>query len=144
AKGHLWARIEPSGQVRVGLDDFARKALGPLTSVTLPQAGKEVRQGDPLFTAERGGERLTFMSPVSGKVASVNGLLGTDPSPIHKSPYDKGWVLRLEPADLAAEIPGLRIGKPVVDWYQEEITRLREAAPNQEKLSGETLQKLFF
>ena len=25
--GHSWARIEPTGQVRVGLDDFARKAL---------------------------------------------------------------------------------------------------------------------
>ena len=26
--GHTWARIEPSGELRAGLDDFARKALG--------------------------------------------------------------------------------------------------------------------
>ncbi len=41
--GHAWARIEASGQVRVGLDDFARKALGKIERVELPANGATVQ-----------------------------------------------------------------------------------------------------
>ncbi|MDR3683708.1 MAG: hypothetical protein P4L11_08265, partial [Geothrix sp.] len=41
------------------------------------------------------------------------------------SPYDRGWVCLLTPSDLATELPSLKIGQPVIDWYQEEILRLR-------------------
>ena len=44
-----------------------------------------------------------------------------------RSPYDRGWVCLLQPAALAAELPFLKIGRPVVDWYQQEIARLRLA-----------------
>jgi hypothetical protein len=31
----------------------------------------------------------------------------------------------MTPSDLAGELPALKIGQPVIDWYQDEITRLR-------------------
>ncbi len=148
AKGHAWARIEPGGQVRIGLDDFARKALGSVSAIKMPDHGREFRQGEPLFTAQRGTEVYTFASPVSGKVVASNENLKGDPGIVIQSPYDRGWVLRLQPTDLAAELPELRIGKPVVEWYQEEISRLRkaiqEASPKADRLQAEELQKLFF
>jgi CheY-like chemotaxis protein len=127
AKGHTWARIEPEGQVRVGIDDFAHKAIGTIGQVVLPEHGKVVKAGDTLFTFKRGLEELSFTAPVSGKVIEGNEGLKVEPGKVGHSPYKEGWVCRLQPTDLTGELPDLRIGKPVVAWYSEEITRLREA-----------------
>lgn len=127
APGHAWARIEPSGTVRVGLDDFARKALGQAGTVTLPEQGREFRQGEPLFSVVRGGDKVSIPAPFSGKVIHLNDALVSNPNRIIESPYDRGWVCQLQPADLASELGTLRIGKPAIDWYQEEIQRFRQS-----------------
>jgi CheY-like chemotaxis protein len=128
AAGHAWARIEASGQVRVGMDDFARKALGTIEHVELPKVGETVRRGEPLFAVRCGDQRAHFSAPLSGRVAQINGTLLDGPSHMSQSPYERGWVCLVQPADLAGELPALRIGQAVVAWYDEEITRLREAA----------------
>jgi CheY-like chemotaxis protein len=124
--GHAWVRIEPEGQVRVGIDDFVRKALGAITQVVLPQRGAEVKQGDPLFTLKGAGGSVSVASPISGKVEHDNGGLSHDVDELLQSPYDRGWICLLAPKDLASELPTLKIGKPVVDWYQDEIARFRQ------------------
>jgi len=147
APGHTWARIEPGGQVRIGIDDFARKALGSITQVQLPEHGREVRQGQPLFTVKQGSNKVQFVAPLSGKVMQNNDSLEGEPQRLIQSPYDRGWVLRIQPSDLAAELPVLQIGKPVIGWYQEEIARLRKAksetTPSKEQLDWSELEKLF-
>lgn len=147
APGHTWARIEPGGQVRIGIDDFARKALGSITQVQLPEHGREVRQGQPFFTVKQGSNKVQFVAPLSGKVMQNNEALEGEPQRLIQSPYDRGWVLRIQPSDLAAELPVLQIGKPVIGWYQEEIARLRkaksEATPSKDQLDWSELEKLF-
>ncbi len=125
--GHAWARIEPGGMLRIGVDDFARKALGAFDRVVLPERGARVRAGEPLFTVERAGRAVRFCAPVAGKVAQINTALLDDPGLPGQSPYERGWVCVLQPDDLSAELSNLRIGKPVVAWYREEIERLRKA-----------------
>jgi CheY-like chemotaxis protein len=125
APGHTWARIEPSGRVRAGLDDFARRALGRLEAMELPAVGEFVKRGDVLFAARRGGASARFRAPVSGKVVDVNALLARRAGQVTESPYDEGWICLLQPSELSAELKHLRIGQAAVDWYQEELTRLR-------------------
>jgi len=146
AKGHTWARIEPGGQVRIGIDDFARKALGVVERVILPAEGQEIHQGEKLFTLKRGEEQIEFTAPVSGRILQGNEALTSEPDRLTQSPYDRGWVVRVEPLDLAAELPSLRIGTPVVAWYQEEIAQFRKAlsaAPSRERLEWHTVKDLF-
>ena len=126
APGHTWTRIEPEGQVRIGIDDFAHKAIGLIGQVLLPAHGQEVTAGQVLFSLKRGLETLTFKAPVSGKVLEANQALATEPGRISQSPYKEGWVCRLQPTDIQPELTQLLIGKPVVAWYGEEITRLRK------------------
>jgi CheY-like chemotaxis protein len=148
ADGHSWARIEPSGQVRIGLDDFARKALGAVDGVEPPQKGVAVKRGDPLFSVRRGGKMVRFTAPVSGQVTQVNAALPSEPGWVTRSPYDRGWVCILQPSNLAAELPSLRIGRPVVDWYQEEIARLLKEGGAADKgnpsVDWRTLEEKFF
>jgi ActR/RegA family two-component response regulator/glycine cleavage system H lipoate-binding protein len=127
APGHTWVRIEPDGHVRVGLDDFANKAMGAVSGLSLPRPGSQVRCGEPLFSCQRGGETLSFLSPVSGQVQDLNGALQADPGRITQSPYKDGWVCRIEPSDLTAQLGAMKIGQPAMAWYGEEIQRLQAA-----------------
>ena len=132
--GHAWVRIEPEGQVRIGIDDFMRKALGTVTEVLLPERGKTVQQGETLFTLKGAEGSVHVASPLSGRIEHDNAGLTSDPGEITHSPYDRGWVCLMKPSDLALELPSLKIGKPVIDWYQDEILRLR--TPNGPQASG--------
>jgi glycine cleavage system H protein len=132
----------------VGLDDFARKALGEIERVDLPAKDATVRRGEPIFVVHRGGTAVRFFAPLSGRVAEVNPGLVASPHWLGESPYEAGWVCLLEPADLAGELTSLRIGTPVIEWYQAEIARLREvggpAAQGAPEVDWGTLQTEFF
>ncbi|MBK9795538.1 MAG: response regulator [Holophagaceae bacterium] len=125
--GHAWVRIEPEGQVRIGIDDFMRKALGTIKEVELPERGKSFRQGEPLFTLKGATGTVQVLAPVSGRIEHDNAGLKNNPGELTHSPYDRGWVCLMTPSDLASELTSLKIGKPVIDWYQDEIARLRTA-----------------
>ncbi len=131
--GHTWARIEPGGQVRIGLDDFVRKALGAIDHVDLPESGVAVDRGGVLFTVRRGGEAAHFCAPLGGRIVLVNPFVGREPSLVGKSPYDRGWICLIEPSDLAGQLSHLRIGQALVDWDQEEIGLLQQAGGPAEK-----------
>jgi CheY-like chemotaxis protein len=127
SEGHAWVRLEPDGQIRIGLDDFARKALGSIEGIDLPKTGTTVQRGAPLFGVRKGQRVARFAAPLGGRVTRVNTALLQEPSRLNHSPYDRGWVCLLSPADLPGELAALRIGQPVVAWYQEEIARLNVA-----------------
>jgi len=129
APGHTWARIEPEGQVRIGLDDFGRKAIGAMGLVELPETGHVVTKGDALFSFKRGSETLVFKAPVSGMVVECNQSLTDEPSRVVDSPYREGWICRIQPSNLMPELAELLIGQPVVAWYGEELIRLRQRKP---------------
>jgi CheY-like chemotaxis protein len=144
AAGHTWARIDPDGRVVVGLDDFARKALGKIERVELPPTGEQARRGEPLFTLRRGAQSVRIPAPLTGRIEQVNEELRRDVASLRESPYERGWVCVVRPARLAQELPGLRIGKPVVAWYQEEIARLRGASEGDREPAWSDLQSRFF
>jgi len=143
--GHAWVRIEPDGQVRVGVDDFAHKVLGAVSHVILPDLGRDVAKGDVLFSFQRGKETIRFVAPLSGKVVEDNAHLKADATLVASSPYKDGWICRIQPGDLAADLAGLRIGKPVIAWYGEEIQRLRvlQGAAGSLELDWATLEAKF-
>jgi CheY-like chemotaxis protein len=141
--GHSWVRIEPGGEVRIGIDDFVRKEAGKVSQITLPREGQTVHAGDPLFSLRRGAQELRFRAPVSGKVVEDNPDLKADARPITASPYVAGWVCRIEPADLGAELPSMHIGKSAMTWYDDEIKRLRQLQDGKEALDWTDLEKGF-
>lgn len=126
APWHTWIRIEPDGTVRVGIDDFLRKALVRVDAIELPAVGAGLAQRDSLAVLRRAGETLSLPTPISGQLSSLNTVLLQEPSLLLTSPYADGWIAVLRPTDLAGELAALRIGLAVIPWYQDEIARLRE------------------
>lgn len=126
APTHTWANIEMNGSIRIGLDDFAQKILGPLDDIELPEIGQKVEKGQPLFSIRKGTRTITIPSPVSGKISSVNSELAYRPELLKMKPYELGWMCCIEPANLAGDLRSLRIGADAVSWYQDEIDKFSE------------------
>lgn len=135
APAHTWANIEMNGSIRVGLDDFAQKILGPVDDIELPKEGQKVAKGEPLFSIKKGNRQMTIPSPVSGKVTSVNEEVMSRPELLKMKPYELGWMCCIEPSNLAGDLKSLRIGAEALSWYQKEIDRYNELV---KKLSEES------
>ena len=122
-EGHTWAALEPSGRVRVGLDDLVRAAIGKADRVELPEPGKEIRKGEPLFTLVRNGRRAVLSAPMDGVVRAVNEELAESPAAVEHDPYRKGWICALSPANLGSALSRFRIATDAKEWLKNERDR---------------------
>lgn len=113
--GHTWARVEPDGLVAIGLDDFAEKLVGPLAGVRLPAPGARLAQGEPAWSLLTGGRSVDMLSPVDGVVVEVNAGAVRDGRSI-VDPYGAGWLVRVRPTRLAANLKGLLAGEFARRW----------------------------
>ena len=82
--------------VTVGISDFAQDELGDVVFVELPEAGDEVSQGEGFGVVESIKAVSDLYAPVSGTVAEVNDALFDQPELVNDSPYDEGWMLKLD------------------------------------------------
>ena len=94
-KEHEWVSID--GKIAtVGISDYAQEALGDITYIEIPSEDDEVEQFEQLASVESVKAATDIFSPMSGKVIEVNGALEEKPGLINKSPYDKGWIAKIE------------------------------------------------
>jgi CheY-like chemotaxis protein len=123
---HTWISLELNGIVRVGIDDFAQKILGPIGEIELPKAGQKIEKGAHLFSIKKGIHRMSFPSPVSGTVASLNSELESRIEYLQMKPYELGWVCTVEPGNLPEDFQSLIIGADAITWYHKEIDKYSE------------------
>jgi glycine cleavage system H protein len=115
--GHVWVRLAPDGVATVGPSDFASNFIGALSKVEAPEAGMELRQGEPAWTLVSGkNRRLTQAMPLDGKVVEVNRDVADRRG--ETAPRKSDWILKIRPARLAENIQNL-IGGSLADAWQE-------------------------
>lgn len=98
AEDHEWARLEGE-KIRVGLDDYAQDQLGDIVFVELPQVGDSFKKNDEFATVESVKAVCECYLPVSGKITAVNKALEDSPELMNESPYDRGWMVEVNPKD---------------------------------------------
>lgn len=123
-RGHCWAKLEEGSEVRVGVDDFALRLLGPLDQIDAPLMGKEVKQDRADFVINRGKFGAKLLSPVSGVVTSVNSKLRDKGCLANKDPYTEGWILRIHTGNLRRDLKNLMIGDETETFYSQEVDQL--------------------
>jgi len=99
SKSHEWVRVEADGSVTVGITDHAQALLGDLVFVETPEPGSEVRAGDSCATVESVKAASDVYAPVSGEILAANEELATSPERVNESPFEDGWLFRMQPAD---------------------------------------------
>jgi glycine cleavage system H protein len=124
--GHAWARAR-GGTVSVGLDDFAHRLIGPLEGFETPEVGAPLRQGHKAFSVIAGGKKLDVLSPVDGHVTAVNEVARAHPGETVRDPYGAGWLVKVEPRWLTANLKNLFSGETArrfLDAASEKLSRL--------------------
>ncbi|MFS0766352.1 glycine cleavage system protein GcvH [Peribacillus simplex] len=97
-KEHEWVKTE-DGTVRIGITAFAQSELGDIVFVELPEIGDELKANEPFGSVESVKTVSELYAPISGKVVEVNEDLSDNPEYVNESPYEKAWMVVLEPSN---------------------------------------------
>ena len=123
----LWAVPEPSGNVRVGLDDYTLRLLEPVDGVTVPRLGVWLGHAAPCAWLNRGRLQIALRCPVAGEVVEINDR----PSlAVESSAAESGgagrWLFRVAPHESVAAAPGLYRNEALLSWYVSRVHAVRE------------------
>jgi CheY-like chemotaxis protein/glycine cleavage system H lipoate-binding protein len=125
SKNHTWVNLNQEGIAKIGIDDFAKKLIGKVSSIELPNLGMNVKAGQTLFTIKQGTRTITFNSPISGKIAQINTVLEDNVNALERTPYERNWVCALDAENLDNEIKEMHIGKSAVSFFQDDIEKFK-------------------
>jgi glycine cleavage system H lipoate-binding protein len=124
--GHSWARVEYGGRVRIGIDDFALRLLGPQDEIEIPGLGSRVGQNRPNAVLKRNGNEAPTLSPVDGTVVAVNHQLLSKTTIANKDPYGEGWLMVIQPSSLRNNLKNLFFGAESLAWVDDEFFKLQK------------------
>lgn len=98
-KEHEWVAVK-DGVATVGVTDHAQEALGDIVYLgDLPEVGDAVDMDDVIGVIESVKATSDIFAPLSGEVVGVNEALDDAPELVNESPYDQGWILKIELSD---------------------------------------------
>jgi len=97
-KSHEWVRVEDDGLLTVGITDHAQALLGDLVFVDLPEIGTEFAAADECCVVESVKAASDVYMPISGEIVEINEELLDEPEIINSSPYDNGWLFKIQPS----------------------------------------------
>ncbi|WP_213424187.1 glycine cleavage system protein GcvH [Bhargavaea massiliensis] len=95
---HEWVKTE-DGKARIGITHFAQAELGDIVFVELPEVGAEIKADEPFGSVESVKTVSELYAPISGTVVEVNEDLEDNPEFVNESPYEKAWMVIVEPSD---------------------------------------------
>lgn len=118
SKEHEWVKVE-DGKARIGITHFAQAELGDIVFVELPEVGAEIKADEPFSDVESVKTVSELYAPINGTVTEVNEDLDDSPEFVNESPYEKAWMIVVEPAD-AEEIENLMTSEQYDEMTQED------------------------
>ncbi|MBS3786757.1 glycine cleavage system protein GcvH [Candidatus Bipolaricaulota bacterium] len=114
---HDWVKVE-GRTATVGVTDFAQKELGDIVFVELPDLGEEYSKGEEMVVVESVKSVSDVKAPVSGEVTEVNESLEGEPEKINESPFESGWLVKLDMKD-ETELESLMEGSEYEELKEE-------------------------
>ena len=95
---HEWVNVD--GDVAtIGITDFAQGELGDIVFIEFPKLNSTVEKGQSAGTIEAVKTVADLYMPISGTVISVNENLDNNPEAVNDTPYDDGWMVKIEIAN---------------------------------------------
>jgi glycine cleavage system H lipoate-binding protein/ABC-type phosphate transport system substrate-binding protein len=125
-KTHTWTFMEENGMVKMGVDDFLQHITGPLSKIVMRNPGEKIKKGDSILTLIQDGKQLMVKAPVSGVIAEINEDLNINSEYINKSPYNQGWIYKIEPSNWLREIQFMSMAQNYRNWLKDEFVRLKD------------------
>ncbi len=104
---HEWAKKLDDGTLAVGITDYAQKQLHEIVYVELPEIGSNFGHMESIGAVESVKAVTDMFTPISGKVVEVNDNLIDSPELLNEDPYGEGWIAKVEPRNLKADLAKL-------------------------------------
>jgi glycine cleavage system H protein len=99
-KEHSWARAEGNTVVQ-GMSDFGQVIAQEIVYAEAPRVGRKVEQGQTFMSMESGKWVGRVKAIVSGTIQEANEELEWEPTLLNESPYEDGWLVKIEVSDPA-------------------------------------------
>ena len=125
-KTHTWAFMEQNGIVKVGIDDFLQHITGTITRIKMKNQGEKVKKGEQILSIIQNGKQLNLYAPISGIIKEQNRKLETNSSIINSSPYNDGWIYKIEPTNWLRENQLLFMADKHKQFIKNEFSRLKD------------------
>gem|GEM_PF-147590 len=117
-----WAgvRIGKDETAIIVLNDLFLKLKGRVEYIDLPRVGEQIDKDTPCFRIFYSSNESSSIwmeevcSPVSGKVIELNPLEISKINIVNEDPFDTGWLVRIVPSRLSAELKELKSRKILI------------------------------
>jgi len=106
---HEWVRIEGDTAV-IGITDHAQDALHEITFVEISEVGTVLKANDECGLVESMKASSDIFTPIGGEIIEVNTNLEDAPETINEDCYGKGWMFKIKPSNLDADLAALMDG----------------------------------
>lgn len=117
SKSHEYI-LEKNGKYTIGLTDYAIEQLGDIVFLELPEIGAEFVKGEVFATIESVKAASEIYMPIGGKIVEINEAVVDNPEILNESPYEKGWLVKIESETATAD----SIDLLEYDDYKEEVS----------------------
>lgn len=120
---HFWSKQDDAGIVTVGMDELGLDSLGEMAYLTLPAVGTPVEMGKVMGSMEAAKMTGELFAPISGIVVEKNDAVLQNPLLVNEDPFDKGWLIKIEPANWEEESDAMVSNDELPAWMESEIER---------------------
>ena len=96
---HEWIKIDGNTAL-VGITDFAQSELGDIVFIEVETIGEDLNKNEVFGTVEAVKTVSDLFIPISGKVLEFNSALEDNPELVNESPYEEGWIVKMEISNL--------------------------------------------
>ena len=96
---HEWIKID-GNIASVGITDFAQSELGDIVFIEVETISENLKKNEVFGTVEAVKTVSDLFIPMSGKVLEFNSALEDNPELVNESPYDDGWIIKMEISNL--------------------------------------------
>lgn len=123
-----WGRLRPNGDVDLGIHPLLLGLVGESTEIHSRSEPGRLEKGDPIADIVAGDRELTVRSPTSGRIVATNPRATGDASWLGATWDwdDGGWVCRVRPDRLSAEIGSWLISDKAVEWTRRRYGDIRD------------------
>jgi len=98
--------------------------MGDIGDIKIPSIGSSLNQGKVAWRVRHGKRNLSQLAPLGGTVVDVNEKLIKDPTLANRSPYEEGWILKIQTKRLNKEIPELMDSHQFKMYFDQDKAKL--------------------
>jgi glycine cleavage system H protein len=101
AESHEWHKVE-GDVVVIGISQFAVDELTDVTFVDILKKSGPIKAGQSFGEVESVKATSEIYSGIDGEIVAVNQEVINNPGLLNEDPWDKGWLVKVKPANVAS------------------------------------------